>query len=81
MEWKRKNGEIVKVDDYDLFQNGAWIPNAIKFYLAKWFPSLLPEYEQQRAEEIENQPDYDSLLRNVDNKVNRTDSIRMIRQL
>jgi hypothetical protein len=62
MKWQRKNGEVIEVDDYDLFQNGSWIPNAMKLYLATWFPNLLPEYEQQRAEEIANQPNYDNLI-------------------
>ena len=63
MEWKRKNGETIKVDDYDLFQNGSWIPNAIRIYLIKWFPNLVKEFDDQIQEQIKRQPNYDKLLR------------------
>lgn len=62
MNWKRKDGSIIKVDDYDLFQNGSWVPGAIRLYLITWFPNLVSEYDQQISQEKQSQPEYSKLV-------------------
>ncbi len=52
-KWVRKGGEVIVVDDYNLFQNGSWIPNCILLYLQKHLPELLEEYQIQMKEETE----------------------------
>lgn len=63
MQWQRKNGEVIKIDDYDLFQNGSWIPNSVRIYLSRWLPNLVQEFDDQIKEQVKNQPDYDKLLK------------------
>lgn len=65
MKWIRKNGEVIKIDDYDFFKFGSWVPNALKLYLLKHYPDLVDEYIEDEEERIENQPDYDILIKNT----------------
>lgn len=62
LNWLRKNGETIKVDDFTLFQNGSWIPNALRTFISRAHPDLIEEYDQDTKDRIKNQPDYDSLI-------------------